>query len=208
MKALLLNGSPNEKKCTYTALEQVKRGLEDNGVEAQIVWLGQGPLRPCIACNGCATTKRCAFGKEDGTNALLDKASEADAFVVGSPVFYAGINGSLKSALDRLFFAGGSTFAHKPGGAVVSARRAGTTTALDQILKYFLISEMPVVSSFYWTMVHGFTPEDVLRDEEGVQCAWQLGANMAWLLRSVQAGREAGVKLPSRSKRIWTNFIR
>jgi multimeric flavodoxin WrbA len=208
MKALLLNGSPQKEESTFTALEQVARGLEANGVAAEIVWLGDHPIKPCVACGACNTAQRCAFGNDDGVNTLIEALQAADALVVGSPVFYSGMNGSLKAALDRIFFAAGSTYALKPAGAVVCARRAGTTATLDQILKYFLISEMPVVSSFYWTMMHGQNAEQVMQDEEGVQSAYQLGANMAWLLQSIAAGREAGITPARTEDRAWTNFIR
>ncbi|MCL2807792.1 MAG: flavodoxin family protein [Coriobacteriia bacterium] len=208
MKVLLVNGSAHEEKCTFTALQQVGKGLADGGVDTEMVWLGTDPIKPCIACGACNETRRCAFGKTDGVNALIEALGAADALVVGSPVYYAGINGSLKSVLDRVFFAAGSTMAYKPAAAVVSARRAGTTVALDQILKYFLISQMPVVSSFYWSMVHGFSAEQVMQDEEGVQCAYQLGANMAWLLKSIEAGRAAGIVPQPPEERAWTNFIR
>ncbi len=207
-KALLINGSPQQKKSTFTALEQVARGLEDNGVSTEIVWLGNQPVKPCVACGACNATQRCAFGEEDGVNALIEAVQAADALVIGSPVHFAGMNGSLKSALDRMFFAAASSFACKPAGVVVVARRAGTTAALDQILKYPLYAQMPVVSSFYWTMLHGQNGEQVLKDEEGVQCAYQLGANMAWLLASIAAGREAGIAPTKLENRAWTNFIR
>lgn len=208
LKVLLLNGSPHKEKCTYTSLQQVAKGLQDRGVETETVWLGADAIKPCIACGGCAKTKRCAFGDDDGVNALIDAAAAADALVVGSPVYYAGINGSLKAALDRVFFAASSKLAFKPAAAVVNARRAGTTVALDQILKYFLISQMPVVSSFYWVMLHGQTVEQILQDEEGVQCAYQLGANMAWLLQSIKAGQAAGITPSIPELRARTNFIR
>lgn len=208
MKALLLNGSPQKSKSTYTALQQVARGLTDNDVESEIVWLGASPIKPCVACGGCGETRRCKFGDEDGVNALIEAIQVADALVIGSPVHFAGMNGSLKAALDRIYFAAASTFAFKPAGAVVCARRGGTTAALDQILKYPLYAQMPVVSSFYWTMVHGRTGEEILQDEEGVHCAYQLGANMAWLLKSIEAGREAGIAPKPIENRAWTNFIR
>jgi multimeric flavodoxin WrbA len=208
MKVLIINGSPNEKRCTYTALEQVIAGLADGGVESELVWLGKSPVKPCIGCGACDTTQRCAFGAQDGINDLIEKGIAADGLVIGSPVFYAGINGSLKSTLDRMFFAAGSTFAHKPGGAVVSARRAGTTSALEQLNKYFIISQMLLVGSLYWPMVHGQATEQVIQDEEGMQTAWQLGANIAWLLKSLEAGRAAGILPVIPKERAWTNFIR
>ena len=208
MKVLLLNGSPNEKRCTYAALSQVAQGLKEGGVDAEIAWLGREPVRPCSGCCACIKTGSCIFGADDGINALIEKAVAADGFIVGSPVFFAGINGSLKSALDRMFFAAGGTFAYKPGGAIVSARRAGTTAALDQLNKYFLISQMLLVGSFYWTMVHGMTAEEVYVDEEGVQVACQLGANVAWTLKTIEAGKAAGVTPPALPVRVRTNFIR
>ena len=208
MKVLLLNGSPNEKRCTYTALFQVAQGLKEGGIDTEIVWPGSEPIRPCAGCCACIKTGRCAFGANDGVNALIEKAIAADGLIIGSPVFFAGINGSLKSVLDRLFFAAGGTFAYKPGGAVVSARRAGTTAALDQLNKYFLISQMLLVGSFYWPMVHGMTAEDVCADEEGVQVAGRLGANVAWTLRSIEAGKAAGLVPPALPVRVRTNFVR
>ncbi|MDR3315953.1 MAG: flavodoxin family protein, partial [Coriobacteriales bacterium] len=206
MKVLLLNGSPNEKRCTYTALEQVARGLADGGVESEIVWLGKEPVKPCIGCGACQKTQRCAFGEKDGINALIEQAQAADGLVLGSPVFYAGINGSLKSTLDRLFFAASSSFAFKPGACVVSARRAGTTAALEQLHKYICIAQMPLVNSFYWPMVHGQAADQVLQDEEGCQTVYQLGANMAWLLKSIEAGKQAGITPTQPDARARTNF--
>jgi multimeric flavodoxin WrbA len=208
MSVLIINGSPNKERCTYTALEQVVAGLESGGMASELIWLGKDPVKPCIGCGACGKTQRCAFGAKDGINDLIEKAIAADGLVIGSPVFYAGINGSLKSTLDRLFFAASSTFAHKPGGAVVSARRAGTTAALEQLNKYFIISQMLLVGSLYWPMVHGQSAEQVVQDEEGMQVAFQLGANIAWLLNSLEAGRAAGLTPPVPEKRAWTNFIR
>ena len=208
MKVLLLNGSPNEKRCTCTALVQVAQGLKEGGIDTEIAWLGNEPIKPCVGCGACIKTGRCAFGADDGINALIEKAVAADGLIIGSPVFFAGINGSLKSALDRMFFAANSTFAYKPGGAIVSARRAGTTAALDQLNKYFLISQMLLVGSFYWPMVHGMAAEEVPVDEEGMQVACQLGANVAWALKSIEAGKAAGLPRPTPPQRVRTNFIR
>jgi multimeric flavodoxin WrbA len=208
MRVLIINGSPNEKRCTYTALAQTAKGLEDAGITSEIAWLGKDPVRPCIGCGACGKTQRCAFGADDGINALIEKGIAADGLVIGSPVFYAGINGSLKSTLDRVFFAASSTFAFKPGGAVVSARRAGTTSALEQLNKYFIISQMLLVGSLYWPMVHGQSAEQVVQDEEGMQTAYQLGANLAWALKSIEAGKAAGITPAIPAKRAWTNFIR
>lgn len=208
MKTLLINGSPNAKRCTFTALSKVSEGLAKFTVDTEIVSLGEDPVKPCIGCGACSKTQRCAFGDDDGVNELIEKIIDADALVLGSPVFYAGINGSLKSVLDRVFFAAGSQYAYKPGGAVVNARRAGTTAALDQLNKYFLISQMPLVSSFYWPMTHGQSVEQMLQDEEGCQTAWQLGANIGWLLQCIEAGSKVGALPVQLEDRSWTNFIR
>jgi multimeric flavodoxin WrbA len=165
-------------------------------------------LKPCIGCGACGKTGRCAFGATDGVNALIEEARAADGLVLGSPVYFAGINGSLKSALDRLFFAASADLAFKPGACIVSARRAGTTAALEQLNKYISYAQMPLVGSFYWPMVHGQAAEEVARDEEGMQVAYQLGANMAWLLRCLEVGAAAGI-LPTQPKtRARTNFVR
>lgn len=204
MKVLLLNGSPKAKGCTFTALCEVAGQLEANGVETEIASVVKGPVRGCIACGQCAEKRRCVFD-DDMVNEILDRAAEIDGLVVGSPVYYASPNGALLSFLDRLFFAGGGAFAYKPGAAVVSARRAGTTAALDVLNKYFLIGNMPVTPSQYWNMVHGNTPDEVRRDEEGMQIMRALGGNMAWLLKCIAAG---GGKPQPEKPRMRTNFIR
>ena len=206
MKVLLINGSPRPKGCTYTALSEAARELEKEGIDTEIISIGSKPIRGCTACNRCSTLDRCAFD-DDPVNAVLEKAKEADGFIFGSPVHYAGASGGMTSFLDRLFYAG-DCFSNKPGAAVVSCRRGGATAAFDQLNKYFTISGMPVVSSQYWNMVHGNTPDEVRQDLEGMQTMRTLGRNMAWLLKCIQAGKEAGVKLPEQEPRIATNFIR
>lgn len=206
MKVLLINGSPNKKGCTYTALCEVEKELNKQNIETEILYLGQKPIRGCTACGKCLETGKCVF--DDTVNAALVKADQSDGFVFGSPVHYAGASGFITSFLDRCFFAGSEVFAYKPGVAIVSCRRGGATAALDQLNKYFTINNMPVVSSQYWNMVHGNTPQEVLQDFEGMQTMRGLGRNMAWLLKSIQAGKKAGVVLPSPEERIWTNFIR
>jgi multimeric flavodoxin WrbA len=206
MKALLINGSPNEHKCTYTALQQVEAGLQEGGIECEWFWTGTGAVHPCIACHSCAERGACTFD-DDCVNALAVAAKAADAIVVGSPVYYAGINGSLKSVLDRLYYSAGSALAYKPAGAVVSARRAGTTAALEQLNKYFIINNQPLAGSGYWPMVHGNTVEDVLQDKEGLQVARQLGSNIACLLHAIETAKAAGIE-PKRYEKIATNFIR
>ena len=209
MKVLLINGSPNEKRCTYTALSEVASSLESNGVETEITWIGNDPLRGCTGCGGCGKKGdfRCIYN-DDIVNTLIEKAEAADGIVVGTPVFYAGANGALLAALDRMFYAASSQMRFKPAAAVASARRAGTTPALDQINKYFQISCMPVVSSNYWTMVHGQSAEQVRQDKEGLQIMRILGKNMAWMLHSLEAARKAGVSNPEVEQKIATNFIR
>lgn len=208
MKVLLVNGSSNLKGCTYTALSEVAGVLEQNGIETEFVQLGNGPIRDCIGCGACRNNGGvCAF-KEDNVNAFIQKAKEADGFVFGSPVYYAHPSGRLLSFMDRAFFAGKKNFAYKPAAAVVSARRAGTTGSVDVITKHFTISNMPVVPSNYWNMVHGSKPEDVRQDLEGMQIMRNLGLNMAWMLKCIEAGKKAGVPLPVAEEKIWTNFIR
>ena len=175
-------------------------------MRTRIFWIGRGPVRGCIGCGGCAGKGRCVFD-DDPVNEALALAQDADGFVFGSPVHYAAAGGAMTAFLDRFFYAGRG-FALKPGAAVVSCRRAGTTAALDQLNKYFTISQMPVVSSQYWNMVHGNTPDEVRADLEGMQIMRTLGRNMAWLLRCIEAGRAAGVPAPEQEARVRTNFIR
>lgn len=208
MKVLLLNGSPHREGCTYTALTQVADILVQEGVEAEILHVATGQVRGCIACGGCAKTHRCVF-TDDAVNDVLDRLDEADGLIVGSPVYYASPNGALLAFLDRLFFTGGGHLGYKPGAAVVSARRAGTTAALDVLNKYFLLSNMPLVPSQYWNMVHGHTPADVMQDAEGLQIMRTLGRNMAWMLNCFATADRQGIAAPKpEARRQVTNFIR
>ncbi len=206
MKVLLINGSPNREGCTYTALTHVAAAIESQGVETEIVWLGNKPLQDCIACASCRKTGKCVF--EDGINEIVEKAKTADGFIFGTPVYYAHPSGRVLSALDRMFFSGSRHFRGKPGAAICSARRGGTTASLDAINKHFTINEMPVVSSSYWNMVHGGQPSDVLQDAEGLQTMANLGRNMAWLLKCIEAGKAAGIERPQNEYSAWTCFIR
>lgn len=206
MKVLMINGSPNEKGCTYTALCHVAAALEDEGVEHEIVWLGNGPIRDCIDCGGCAKTKKCVF-TDDVISGIIEKAEAADGFVFGSPVYYAHPSGRILSIMDRLFFPGGKAFAYKPAAAVVSARRAGTTASLDVLNKYFAIARMPVVSSTYWNMVHGTSAPDVAADAEGIQTMRNIGHGMAWLMKCIELGKQSGIT-PTAERGAWTNFVR
>ena len=208
MKVLLINGSPKAKGCTYTALCEIAKELETENIETEIFHVGNKPIRVCMACGGCSKddSAKCVFN-DDTVNIALEKAKEADGFIFGSPVHYAAPSGLITSFLDRLFYAG-NCFGYKPGAAIVSCRRGGATAAFDQLNKYFTIANMPVVSSQYWNMVHGNTPEEVKQDLEGMQTMRTLGKNMAWLLKSIQAGKEAGISLPEKEIKIATNFIR
>ena len=208
MKVLLINGSPKAQGCTYTALCEVAKELEKQNIETEIFHVGNKPIRGCMACGGCSKddSNKCAFD-DDTVNVALEKAKDADGFIFGSPVHYAGASGQITSFLDRFFYAG-TGYQYKPGAAIVSCRRGGSTAAFDQLNKYFTISSMPVVSSQYWNMVHGTTPEEVRQDLEGMQTMRTLGKNMAWLLKSIQAGKKAGVTLPEKEPRVGTNFIR
>lgn len=208
MKVLLFNGSPHKAGCTYTALAEVAKTLQEAGVETEILQIGSKAFRGCIACGGCSGKGACVFGRDDGLNEIIEKCKTADGFVFGSPVYYASANGTLISFMDRLFYAGAGALAHKPAAAVASARRAGTTVTLDELNKYFTISQMPVVSSTYWNMVHGGKAEDVAQDEEGLQTMRNLGRNMAWLLKCIEAGKAAGVEAPTAERGYRTNFIR
>lgn len=210
MKVLLVNGSPHEKGCTFTALEEVAKMLNAEGIATEIFHIGTKPISGCLACRKCAELGQCVL--KDRVNEFLDIAKVADGFVFGSPVHFASAGGAITSFMDRAFFSGMNsgkgTFYLKPAAAVVSARRAGTTATFDQLNKYFTISEMPVISSRYWNMVHGGKPEDVQKDLEGMQIMRILGRNMAWFLKCKEAAVKAGVPLPQREKTVFTNFIR
>ena len=207
MNVLLVNGSPNQHGCTYTALSEVKKALEENGVSADLLWIGKKAVQGCIACSKCEELGRCVF-RDDLYNAALDKLEKADGVIFGSPVYYGGANGSLTALMARLFYSRGDLLAGKPAAAVVSCRRGGASASFDRLNKYFTISGMPVVSSSYWNSVHGNSPEEVRRDEEGLQVMRNLGTNMAWLLKCIEAGRAAGIEKPQMERKYMTNFIR
>lgn len=206
MKVLLINGSPNQYGCTYTALREVADKIESHGIETEILYLGTDAIHGCIACGGCYSTGECVF--DDLVNETAQKIAQCDGVVIGSPVYYSGPNGSLCAFLDRLFFVSRGRFANKFGAAVVSCRRMGNTSSLDRLNKYFTISKMHVVSSQYWNGVHGNTPEEVKQDKEGMQIMRTLGENMAWLCKIADAGKKAGIPMPQYEKGVGTNFIR
>jgi Multimeric flavodoxin WrbA len=206
MKVLLVNGSPHKKGCTYTALAEVIGAFEKQGIGTEIFHIGTKPISGCMGCGSCKETGKCYM--KDAVNEFLDKSAEADGFIFGTPVHFASASGMLTSFMDRVFYANKGIFAYKPAAVITSARRGGTTATFDQINKYFTISNMPVVASQYWNMVHGNTPDEVKQDLEGMQTMRTLGNNMAWLLKSIEAGRAAGVTLPEKEMRVATNFIR
>ena len=205
MKVLLVNGSYHEKGCTYTGLAEVAKALNANGVETEIYWLGQNQVSGCKGCWACKKIKKCVI--DDGMNEFVEKAAEFDGYVFGSPVYYASAAGALVSFMDRVFYSGGKHLAYKPAAAVVSCRRAGASTTFDVINKYFTINNMPIVGSNYWNEIHGNTAEEAAQDAEGLQTMRMLGNNMAWLLKCIALGKEAGIA-PESEKKIWTNFIR
>ncbi|WP_022657176.1 flavodoxin family protein [uncultured Desulfovibrio sp.] len=207
MNVLLINGSPHPKGCTYTALHTVAGQLEKNGLDTRILQMANKAVRGCIACGKCADTGHCVF-TDDPVNEAIDLLREADALVVGSPVYYAGPNGSICAFLDRMFYMKSAPYAFKPAAAVVSCRRGGASASFDRLNKYFTIARMPVVASQYWNSVHGNTPAEVLQDKEGLQTMRTLGDNMAWLLKCIAAGKAAGVEYPTPEPWERTNFIR
>ena len=206
MKVLLINGSPHKEGCTYTALSEVAKALNSEGVETEIINVAK-TNSGCMGCGYCAKMGKCV-NDSDMVNEIASRLGEFDGFVFGSPVHYASAGGAITCFMDRLFYCGGKDLKYKPGAVVASARRGGTTATLDQLTKHLTISNMPVVSSSYWNMVHGSTPEDVLKDEEGMQTMRTLGKNMAWLLKCIELGKENGVTAPAPEAKIKTNFIK
>ncbi len=205
MKVLLINGSPHANGCTATALKEVAKTLNENGVDTEIIQVGHLDVRGCVACGQCRKLGKCVF--DDIVCEVGEKFKEADGLILGSPVYYASANGTLTSFADRLFYSSNYDKTMKVGAAVVSARRGGNTATFDQLNKYFTISGMPVVSSQYWNQVHGNNAEEVLQDKEGMQIMRTLGRNMAFLIKSIQLGKEQ-FGLPEKEARVGTNFIR
>ena len=187
MKVLLLNGSRREKGCTFTALTEISKVLKQNGIDTEIIH---------------------AVPNDDVVKSVAEKMQIADGLVVGSPVYWASPSGEIISFMDKLCAMAGKYLLHKPAAAIASARRGGTTATIDVLLKYFTYHQMPVVSSNYWTMIHGNAPKEVVQDAEGMQIMRVLGTNMAWLLKCIEAGKNAGVNIPETETKIMTNFIR
>lgn len=206
MKVLLVNGSPHEKGCTYTALMEIADTLKKENIETEIFWLGTKPISGCLGCGACLKKGRCFI--DDIVNKFLDKVEDVDGFIFGSPVHFASATGMLTSFMDRAFYGRGALFAGKVAASITSCRRGGASATFDQINKYFTISNMPIVSSQYWNMVHGNTPEEVKQDLEGLQTMRTLAINMSWLLKCIDLGKKSGILLPEREQKISTNFIR
>ena len=198
IKVILINGSPHEKGCTYTALKSVEKALNEQNIDTMIYWIGNSAIHGCMDCGKCSELKKCVLN--DGVNEFRELARDCDGFVFGSPVYFAGMNASLKAFMDRLFFSDMwgqiGTFLLKPAAAVVTARRSGTTAAFDQINKYFGINQMPIISSVYWNHAYGMKPEEIEGDKEGIFTLETLGRNMAYFLKCMEAGRNAKVPKP------------
>lgn len=207
MKVLMINGSCKKNGCTFTALSEIAKVLNEDNIETEIIQTGNTPIRDCIGCGACRKTDEGCVFKDDMVNEIIEKAKTSDGFIFGTPVYYAHPSGRILSLLDRVFYAGGANFAYKPAAAIASARRAGTTASVDVINKYFTICNMPVISSNYWNMVHGNSPDEVRQDLEGLQIMRTLGYNMAWMLKCIEAGKNAGIT-PKKEDKVWTNFIR
>ena len=205
MNVILINGSPHANGCTFTALNEVAKTLNKEGIATEIIHVGNKAIRGCIACRKCKTIGKCVF--DDIVNEVAPKFKECDGIVIGSPVYFASANGTLVSFIDRLFYSMTADKSMKVGASVVSCRRGGNTATFDELNKYFTISNMPVVSSQYWNMIHGNTPEEAAQDAEGLQTMRTLGRNMAFLIKSIRLGKEA-YGLPEKEEHIFTNFIR
>ena len=210
MKVLLFNGSPHKDGCTYTALSEISKTLAEEGIESEIYQIGTKPIAPCKACRACAKLGKCVI--DDSVNEFIEYAKDFDAFIFGSPVYYAAAAGGAVAFLNRAFFTAfmsgrGEIFTHKPGAAVARARRAGTTATLDQLNRYFSISQMPIISGRYWNMVHGQNPDEVKQDLEGLQNMRFLARNMAYYLKCIEAGKKSGIEMPKQENVVFTNFI-
>ena len=205
MKVLLINGSPRGEGNTYIALSEVAKALQANGIETEIISIGAKAVQGCIACGRCKELGRCVFNDELYDDIVREKLETADGIVIGSPVYYAGPNGSLCALLDRLFYSASSLLQYKPAASVAVCRRGGASATFDRLNKYFTISNMPVVSSQYWNSVHGRLPGEASQDAEGLQTMRTLGNNMAWVLKSL---KNAGQPMPKKEQGIVTSFIR
>ncbi|MBR3335112.1 MAG: flavodoxin family protein [Clostridia bacterium] len=200
---LLINGSPRANGCIATALREMIAVFDSEGIETELIHVGNKDIRGCIACGSCMKNGKCAF--DDPVNESAPKFEKADGLVIGSPVYYGSPNGTLLSFLDRLFYSTRFSKHMKAGAAVVSARRGGNTASFDALNKYFTISGMPVVSSTYWNQVHGFTAEDVKKDLEGLQTMRNLARNMSFMIRAIADAKEK-YGLPEAEHSFFTSF--
>jgi len=205
MKVLILNGSPKPDGNTAIAIEEMRKVFAEEGVETEIVQVGNKDVRGCIACGRCGELGRCVF--DDVVNEIAEKFEKADGLVVASPVYYASANATLIAVLDRLFYSSHFDKTMKVGASVVCARRGGCSATFDELNKYFMISSMPVASSQYWNSIHGRTPGEADEDEEGKQTMRVLAGNMTFLMKSIALGKEK-FGLPKTEEREWTHFIR
>ena len=207
MKVLAINGSPHKNGCTYTAIKLMSEQLEKEGIAVEILHVGNEIIRGCTACNHCSRSaeRKCIFN-DDMVNEVIEKTKEIDGIIIGSPVYYSGIAGTMKSFLDRLFYSG-AHLQYKVGTALVSLRRSGGVDAFHQMNNYFNLANVIITPSHYWNVIHGSNSQEVMQDREGVQIMQTLGQKMAWLMKSLEYSREK-VTLPEMEKRVWTNFIR
>ncbi len=207
MKVLMVNGSCNKDGCTMTALREIETVLKAEGIDSEIYQLGNEAQFDCIGCKACRKIDKCVF-PHNNVNEFIEKAKDADGFIFGTPVYYAHPSARILAFLDRAFYSNTKAFMFKPGAAIASARRAGTTASIDVLNKYFSIATMPIAGSTYWNMVHGNTKEEVLEDKEGLQTMRNVARNMAWMLKCFDAGKEKGIADPCVETTERTNFIR
>ena len=205
MKVLIINGSPRVDGNTSIAVDEVVKTFEAEGIETEIIQIGNKDVRGCIACGSCAESGKCVF--DDVVNELASKFEEAEGLIIASPVYYASANATLIACLDRLFYSTHFDKTMKVGASIVVARRGGCSATYDELNKYFTISGMPVASSQYWNSVHGGGKGDAKQDLEGLRTMRVLGKNMAFLMKSIALGKEK-YGLPEEEQRVWTNFIR
>ncbi|MBQ4421264.1 MAG: flavodoxin family protein [Bacteroidales bacterium] len=208
MKVILVNGSPHKEGCTYTALNYISQILSSEGIDSEIFWIGNKALSGCLGCGYCFKNQKCCFN--DTVNQFSEKAKEADGFIFGSPVHFASMTGAMTSFMDRAFFsdgAGNNYLLRKPAAVITSLRRTGGSATLDQMQKWLAYNQMPIISSRYWNVIHGQTPEEVMQDTEGLQIMRVLAKNMAWILKCIEAGKKEGISAPEIEEKTFMNFI-
>ena len=203
MKVLIINGSPHKKNTTWRALDEIRKTLESEGIDAEIYDV-PADTAGCMGCNYCSKNGHCV--RKDHVNDIAARLDEIDGLIVGTPTYYASPSGSLIAFMDRLFYSAGSKLSKKPAAAVAIARRGGTEASFDVLNKYFTINEMPVIASTYWNNVFGFNPEDAEKDLEGLQTMRNLARNMAWILKAIDAGKKAGIMPPKTERSSLTSF--